>query len=98
MTGTFGLKSTSASGISFFSELFMEYVNFAPKNGEVVVYKEGGVNVLPLLSDSETEFEFVDSISESSSAPANESQPTELLKESWSFSNIGIRCGVIKNF
>jgi hypothetical protein len=98
MTGALGLKSTTASGWSFFGELFMEYVNFSPKMKEIITYEVNGMNELPFLTTSETETEYVDSVSENNSAPANEFQPDQQLKQSWSFSNIGIRCGIIKNF
>jgi hypothetical protein len=98
MSGAVGVMSKGASGISFFGELFMENVKYAPKKGEYTVYKEDGLNLLSLLTTSETETEFVDNYTSSSTDVESESKPSQERRESYAFGNVGVRMGVMINF
>ncbi len=80
--------------MSFFAEVNMVNMSYAPTKGEVTEATYNGVDMLPNLTTSDKEVEFVDSYTHSQSSPPSDSQPSEQLKIKYPFGSVGINVGL----
>lgn len=69
-------------------------MNWAPQHGIITEYTVNGVDVLPQLTTSDKEVEFVDEISYNSSNTPSEGQPDQDLKMYHPFSSLGLNIGI----
>lgn len=84
--------------MSFYSELTMVNLAYAPTKGEVTSATFNGVDNLPNMSISEKNVEFVDHYTYNSSNPPVSSQPAKELKQKLPFGSFGLNIGLRINF
>jgi hypothetical protein len=84
--------------MSFYGELNMVNLSYAPTKGEVTEATYNGADELPDMTTSEKEIEFVDSYTYSSSNPPADSQPSKELKQKLPFGSFGVNIGLRINF
>jgi len=94
LSSSIGILSQVNDNLSYFAELQMTSLSYAPKKGEFTEYSINGTDVLPDLTTSEKEIEFVDSYTYNFNNPPPDSQPSKELKQKMPFSGIGINIGV----
>lgn len=83
--------------ISFFSEINMTNLSYAPTKGKATKATYNGIDILSDLTTSEKEIEYVDSYTESNTPPPD-SQPAKGLKTKLPFGSIGINIGIRFSF
>ncbi len=83
--------------ISFFSELNMTNLSYAPTKGKAIKATYNGKDFLSDLTTSEKEMDYVDSYTESNTPPPD-SQPSKGLKSKLPFGSIGINLGIRFSF
>jgi len=93
-----GAMFNLSDNMSFFGELNMVNLSYAPTKGEVTEATYNGVDELPDLTTSEKEIEFVDSYTYNSSNPPADSQPSKELKQKLPFGSFGVNIGLRINF
>ncbi len=97
---SFGISSTIGSvfklndKMSFFGELNMISLQYSPKKGEIIEATYNGTDVLPSLTTSEKEIEFVDSYTFNYASPPPDSQPDKEVKFKMPFGSFGLNFGV----
>lgn len=89
-----GLSFGSGEGISFFGELNMINLSYAPTKGELTKYTVDGKYQLPDMTTSNKEIEFVDSYTYSSNNPPPDSEPKKELKQKLPFGSFGLNFGL----
>lgn len=87
-----GVEFGATGKLTYFAELNIMSLNYAPKKGELFEYKVDGVEMLGDLTTSEREIEFVDVLTFQEDAP--DDQPTQELKMNMPFSGIGVNVGI----
>jgi len=80
--------------MSFFAELNSVNMSYSPNKAEFTELTYNGTDMLPDLTTSMKEIEFVDEIT-TSSTPSPDSEPHKELKQKMPFGSIGINFGVI---
>ena len=80
--------------MTFFGEINMVNMSYAPTKGEVTEATYNGADELPDMTTSEKETEFVDSYTSSWSNPPADSQPSKELKQKLPFGSFGINFGL----
>lgn len=93
-----GVLFNLSSNTSFFGELNMVNLAYAPSKGERTKLRINGVDELPNLTTSEKEFEFVKSYSQDFNSPPLESDPRKLPQQNYPFGSIGINLGIRFHF
>jgi opacity protein-like surface antigen len=94
-SGGLGLDFRLSQNFSFFSELRVLSLSYAPKKGEVTKYEENGINELKDLTVSEKEVEYVDKIVISNDDdPIEEDEPSQDLKHYLPYNSLGLRLGL----
>ena len=83
--------------ISFFSEINMTNLSYAPTKGKAIKATYNGIDILSDLTTSQKEIEFVDSFTESNTPPPD-SKPSKSLKTKYPFGSIGINLGIKFSF
>lgn len=101
--GGIGVGVSSAVGtfiqiskLQYFAEIDFTNYSYSPPKGELSIYIDSGVNLLPGLTTSGKEFEFVDEFKEGD-FNNDGSKPTKLLKNTYPFGSLGINVGLIIN-
>ncbi len=94
LNAAIGIAFNLNEKMSFFSELNMVNLSYAPEKGQVTEATFNGTDMLPELTTSEKEIEFVDSYTINYNNPPADSQPTKELKPKLPFGSIGINIGV----
>ncbi len=90
--GGIGLNFSLSSNLSLFSELNINNLTYAPKEGEITKYTVNGVNLLPESTVRDREIEYVDeTISDGSSDP---NRPSKAPKTSFAYGTLGINIGL----
>ncbi len=89
-----GVMFALGDKMSFFAELNSMNMSYSPKKAEWTELTYNGKDMLPNLTTSEKEVEFVDEITYSSSGSPN-SEPHKELKRKMPFGSIGINFGVV---
>ncbi|RLD60921.1 MAG: hypothetical protein DRJ05_03670 [Bacteroidetes bacterium] len=80
--------------MSFFAEINMVNMSYAPTKGEVTEATYNGVDMLPNLTTSDKEVEFVDSYTRNYENPPSDSQPSQELKTKYPFGSVGVNVGL----
>lgn len=80
--------------MALFGEINMINMSYAPTKGEVTEATYNGVDMLPNMTTSEKEIEFVDSYTYSYVNPPADSQPSEELKHKLPFGSFGFNFGL----
>jgi len=80
--------------MSFFGELNMVNLSYAPKKGEVTEATYNGADQLPDMTTSDKKIEFVDKVTTNSSNPQLDSEATKELKTKLPFGSIGLNIGI----
>lgn len=80
--------------MSFFGEINMVNLSYAPTEGEVTEASYNGVDELPEMTTREKRMEFVDSYTYNSSSQPSDSQPNKELKQKLPFGSFGISFGL----
>ena len=89
-----GAAFNVSENMSFFTELNMVNLSYAPTEGELTVATIDGTDILPSLSISEKEIEFVDSYTFNYDNLPADSQPDKELKQKMPFGSFGINIGL----
>lgn len=80
--------------MSFFGELNMVNLSYAPTKGEVTEATSNGVNELPEMTIRERKIEFVDRHTINVTAPPVATQPRQELKQKFPFGSFGLNVGL----
>jgi hypothetical protein len=80
--------------MSFFGELNMVNLSYAPTKGKVTEATYNGVDGLPDMTTSDKEIEFVDSYTHNDDNPPADSQPRKALKQKLPFGSFGVNIGL----
>lgn len=91
-----GVLFTLNDKMSFFSELNMVNLSYAPTKGKLTVATDNGADELPGMTTRERETVYVNSYTESSSNPPSE--PRKELKQKMPFGSLGLNFGLKINF
>lgn len=96
INGAIGAIFELSESISLYGELNAINMSYAPKKGEIKEATYNGIDILPDMTTSEKEFEFVDELTYNySSPPPPDSQPNQELKYKLPFGSFGINFGVV---
>lgn len=80
--------------LSFFGEINMTNLSYAPNRGEIIESSNNGVDQLPFMTTKEKQTDFVDSYTTEQGNPSPDSQPNKQLIEKYPFSSIGLNIGL----
>jgi len=80
--------------MSFFGELNMISMTYAPMNGKAMEATYNGKDELRDMTTSQKEFEYVDSYTYNSNNTPPDSKPTQFLKQKLPFGSLGINFGL----
>ena len=107
LSGAIAIGLTSGIGaiykindkLSFFGELNMINLSFAPTKGIKTDFRIDGVDMLPSLPTRQKETEYLDSFTETSSnSNPQDSEPSKKLKQKLPFGSFGLNLGLRVNF
>jgi len=84
--------------LSLFGEIDMYNLSYAPTKGELTEATYNGTDVLPNMTTSDKEIEFVDSYTYNYNSPPPDSQPSQALKQKLPFGSVGINVGLRIDF
>ena len=90
LSSALGASIKLSDKMSFFGEINMINMSYAPTNGELIEATSNGVNTLPLMTTAEIETEFVDSYTINNINNTNPFQPSQELKQRLPFGSSGI--------
>jgi hypothetical protein len=79
---------------SIYAEGYFESLNYSPKTGEITVYEFNGSDILDTLSIADSQYEFVDQISEDSNQTQSDNKPSKLLRIIYPMTSAALRFGV----
>ncbi|MEO8760897.1 MAG: outer membrane beta-barrel protein [Bacteroidia bacterium] len=96
--GAVGLNYQISNKIAVFGECGFISQSWAPTKGVLTKDNQNGVDVLPTLTTSQKQTDFVSKYSESFVTPANTSEPSKQLKAYSPFSSLGFNIGIQFNF
>jgi len=89
-----GIKYKTTEKLSLFAEVGMMNLSYSPKRAKIIKDTYNGVDILPYLPTSQKEVEFVDAYTyDSNNVDSN--KPAQSLKQSHSFSSVGINVGIV---
>lgn len=94
LTSAVGAKFNLSDQLSIFCELNAISLSHAPSKGLMTEASFNGIDMLPNLTTSEKEIEFVDTYTINWNSPPADSQPSKELKQMMPFSSFGINIGV----
>ncbi len=94
VNATVGVSFGLNDKMSMFAELNSVNMSYAPKKAEYTELTYNGKDMLPDLTTSIKEIEFVDKITNTGTPPPD-SEPSEQLKEKMPFGSLGINIGII---
>lgn len=94
LTSGLGAMFNFNEKMSFFGELNMVNLSYAPKKGEIKEYTINGINEVYQLTTNEREIEFVDSYTYTFGNPTPASLPEKELKQKMPFGSVGLNIGV----
>jgi len=80
--------------MSFFGEINMVNMSYAPKKGEITEATYNGVDELPGMTTREKEIEFVDSYTYNWESPQPDSEPNKELKQKLPYGSLGVNFGI----
>lgn len=92
--GQLGVEWIFTDRLSLTGSLSMYSLSYAPTNGKYTRYYVNGVDVLPSLSTSQREFEYVDEMTVDNNIVFSSGQPTKSLKFYNPFSSVGLQFGL----
>lgn len=93
LSATFGATFISNESSSFFAEVYLINMTYAPLKGELIEYNVNGIDQLDGMSLREKETEFVKNYSYDSTVEPSEHTPQKQLKMNMPFSSVGINIG-----
>jgi Outer membrane protein beta-barrel domain len=83
--------------LSLFGELNLVSLEYAPKKGVITELTENGIDVLPTLTVSEKEVDFIETFTDTG-APTNPNEPSKQAIVPFSFSSFGLNVGLQYHF
>ena len=89
-----GVMLNRSDKMSFFGEINMVNLSYAPTKGKTTEAFYNEVNVLPYMTISEKEIEFVDSYTYNSSNAQTVLEPRKELKQKFPFGSFGVNVGL----
>lgn len=95
INGAIGAIFELSESISLYGELNAINMSYAPKKGEFTEASYNGIDVLPNMTTSDKEVEYVDELIYNYGSPQPDSQPSQELKYKLPFGSIGINFGVV---
>ena len=98
LSSALGVLFTVSEKMSFFAEVAMTNMSYAPNKGMVTKYTENGVDLLNTLTTAEKEVEFVDKVVEEGNAPSNPNKPSQVARIFMPFGSYGLNIGVVFSF
>jgi hypothetical protein len=106
MNGGFAFGVNSSIGalfnlsdkMSFFGEINMVNMSYAPTKGIVTEASYNGADLLPDMTTNEKETEYVKTYTQNSNNPPSDSEPDKQLKEKLPFGSLGINFGLKISF
>lgn len=97
-TSSFGGLFELNENMSFFSEINMVNLSYAPTKGEMITANYNGIDMLPNMTTSDKKIDFVDSYRNYYNTPSADSQPSEELRQKYPLGSIGLNIGVMIKF
>lgn len=94
LNAAIGANFTLSDNMSLFGEINMINMSYAPTKGEVTEVTYNGADMLPDMTTSVKEIEFVDSYTYSYGNPPPDSEPNKELKQKLPFGNFGLNFGL----
>jgi outer membrane protein W len=89
-----GISIGLNTSLSLFGELNMTSLSYSPTKLKITESTLNGVDQLPKLTLSDSEYEFVDVLTVDATSPSNPNAPTKQIKTSYPFSSFGINFGL----
>jgi hypothetical protein len=93
-----GFNYTINASTSIFAEGYFEALNYSPKSGEITTYEENGVDMIDVLSIAESQYEFVNELTENYNLSPSDDKPAKLLSIIYPMTTAGLRFGVNFHF
>jgi hypothetical protein len=101
-TGGFAFGFGAAIGFSYnlnastsiYAEGYFEALNYSPKSGELTTYELNGMNIADTLSIADTQYEFVNELSDSGNQSQSDNEPYKLLRIIYPMTTAALRFGV----
>jgi outer membrane protein W len=97
-TGGIGASYLIAKRINVFVEINNTNANFAPNKAVIYEATSNGVDILPFLSTSEKEVQYLDKVTIQSTTQPDPNKPGQTFKPYFSTGNTGINIGVKYDF
>jgi len=89
-----GILFNINDNLSFFGELNMLNLSYAPTKGELTEASFNGADQLPAMTTKERQTDYVDSYTTEQGNPSPDAQPNKLLKEKYPFGSLGLNIGL----
>ncbi len=94
LSAAIGANFNINDNMSFFAEINMINMSYAPTKGEYTEATYNGTDELPDWTTSEKEIEFVDSYTYFNDNPPSDSEPSQELKQVLPFGSVGLNVGL----
>ncbi len=94
LTAGAGVLFNISENLSFFAEINMVNLSYAPTKGEITEASKNGADLIPNLTTKERQIEFVESYTTEQGNPSPDSQPDKLLIEKYPFGSFGLNIGL----
>lgn len=98
LNAAIGANFTLSDKMSFFGEINMINMSYAPRKGEFIEVTYNGADELLGMTTSEKEIDFVDSYTYSDNNPPPDSEPSKELKQKLPFGSFGLNFGLRISF
>jgi hypothetical protein len=82
--------------LSFFGEIQVDGISYAPTHGKYIKYETNGVDQLGNMTTKEKEFDYVTEINNNDETP--DDQPDKQLKTNYPLNNVGLVIGIKIHF
>lgn len=97
LTSGIGANLKINDKMALFGEIQAINMSYSPTKGKLTELTEAGVDLLPELTTSEKETEFVDSHTFNYENPPSDSKPSQELKQKLPFGSVGFNLGIRMN-
>lgn len=97
ITASLGASYKINDKISFFGELALVSMSYAPTKGEITAYTVDGADKLSGLKTSGKMIDFVDTYTHNSSITPSDSEPDQQMKQKFQFGSFGLNIGLKYN-
>jgi hypothetical protein len=93
-----GVLYSLTDNISFFGEMNIVNMSYAPTKAELTEATHNGINNLPTMKTIDKKTEFVNNYTESNTTAPLDSQPAKELKQKFPYGSFGLNIGLRISF